>query len=79
MTLTVSPASISSAHGVAINQRLSVSGGTAPYTFASSLADVHVDATGNVTGTPANAESGAIAVHDSSSPAETASAAVTIS
>lgn len=76
--LTVNPASISSPAGSAISQTLTPSGGDPPYTFTSSLADVTVDGSGNVTGTPAAAESGEITVADSASPANTATVAVSI-
>jgi hypothetical protein len=76
MTLTVNPASVVSAHGTAINQRLVPTGGAAPYTFASNLVDVKVDASGNVTGTPAAAETGAITVRDGA--AATANVPITI-
>lgn len=76
--LAVSPASISSGPGAAIAVALVASGGTAPYSFASNLADVTVDASGNVAGTPAAVETGAITVTDSSTPPETADVPVTI-
>ena len=52
--------------GAAISTTLTVSCGTAPYAYASNLADVSVDASGVVTGTPAAAETGAITVTDAS-------------
>ena len=74
--LTVSPTSISSAPGAGITQTLTVSGGTAPYTFASDLADVSVDGSGNVSGTPASPETGTITVSDAAG--ATAPVSVTI-
>jgi len=78
VALSVSPSSISSAVGAAITQSLSVTGGTSPYTFDSSLADVLVDTSGNVTGTPTAAETGDIVVGDSATPSNTVSVPVTI-
>ena len=64
--LAVNPTAITGAVGAAISTTLTVSGGTAPYAYASNLADVSVDASGVVTGTPAAAETGAITVTDAS-------------
>lgn len=77
--VTVSPASIASPVGTALATVLVASGGTPPYTSVSSLADVSVDALGNVTGTPAAAETGTITVSDSATPPNTAVVPVTIS
>lgn len=77
--LLVSPTSINGSVGQSLTDSLSVSGGTAPYSFSSSLGDVSVDSSGNVTGTPAAAETGSVTVTDSSSPALTADVPVTIS
>jgi hypothetical protein len=79
VALSVSPASITGTAGTAITGTLSVTGGTAPYTFTSSLADISVDASGNLVGTPAAAEAGTITVTDSASTHATASVSVTIS
>jgi hypothetical protein len=76
--LSVEPTSISSAVGAALSGTITASGGTAPYAFSSSLADVSVDASGTLTGTPAAAETGTITVTDSSTPPQTASVSVTI-
>lgn len=67
-TLTVSPPSLSGAVGQLLAGTLSVTGGTAPYTFSSDLADVTVDGSGNYAGTPAAAENGTIRVNDSATP-----------
>lgn len=77
--ITVSPDAISGTAGQGVTATLSVSGGTSPYEFSSDLSDISVDASGNVSGTPAAAETGTITVTDSSSPALTASVSVTIS
>jgi len=66
--LAVSPSSITGTVGATLSQTLAVTGGTAPFTFASSLADVTVSATGDVGGTPAAAEMGEITVTDSATP-----------
>jgi hypothetical protein len=63
--LSVSPTSIAGAAGIASNQSLSVSGGTPPYSFVSSLADVAVDIVGGVTIAPDAARTGTITVTDS--------------
>lgn len=63
--LAVSPSSITGAVGAGLTATLSATGGTAPYSFSSSLADVTVDANGAVSGTPAAAETGTITVTDS--------------
>jgi hypothetical protein len=76
--LAVSPASVASGVGQSISTTLVPSGGTAPYTFSSSLADVTVNAGGEVSGAPTSAETGTITVTDSSTPPQTATVAVTI-
>lgn len=76
--LAVNPTSITSTAGSALTQTLSVSGGAAPYSFASNLADVAVDASGVMSGTPAAAETGEITVSDSATPPASASVSVTI-
>jgi len=78
-SLAVSPTAVTGTAGSAVTGVLSVTGGTAPYTFASSLADVTVDTNGNLGGTPAAAEAGTITVTDSSTPPQSAEVAVTIS
>jgi hypothetical protein len=75
--VSVSPAAISSAVGAGITVSLSVTGGTSPYSFSSSLGDVSVDSSGNVSGTPTAAETGLITVTDSGG--LTATVPVTIS
>ncbi len=77
--LSVSPASITGSVGAALTGTLSVTGGTAPYTFSSDLADVTVDNSGNYSGTPAAAENGTIRVNDSATPPGLFKVPVTIS
>jgi hypothetical protein len=64
--------------GQSISAQIVASGGTPPYTYASGLGDVTVTATGEVAGAPAAAETGAIAVTDSSTPPQSAEVSVTI-
>lgn len=77
-SLSVSPGTLGLAVGAAVTGQLSVSGGTAPYSFVSSLADVTVDSSGNLGGTPAAAETGTITVTDSSTPPLTADVPVSV-
>jgi hypothetical protein len=78
VALAVSPSTLSLTVGAAASVTLAVTGGTAPYAFSSSLADISVDASGAVTGTPAAAETGTITVTDSGSPALVETVPVTV-
>ncbi len=77
-SLTVSPSSIAVAVGAAVNETLSVSGGTAPYSFTAPDG-IEVDTNGVVTGSVAAAGTSEIGVADSSTPPLTASVEVTAS
>jgi hypothetical protein len=82
LTLGAFPAVTS---GVAVSETISVTGGTAPYTFAPATlpAGLSIDSTGLVTGTPTDASGTAepaftLGVTDSSSPALDGSQSYTI-
>jgi hypothetical protein len=79
VALSVTPTSLTGAVGQAFSATLAPAGGLEPYSFSSSLADLSVDATGAVSGTPAAAETGTITVSDSSSPTQSATVSVSIS
>lgn len=76
--LTVSPAALAVTVGAAVNDTLSVSGGTVPYSFTAPDGLV-VDAGGGVTGSIAVAGTSSIGVADSSTPPLTATVEVTAS
>jgi Tfp pilus assembly major pilin PilA len=74
--LTVDPTSISGTANSGVSATLNVSGGTPPYSFVSSLADISVDSNGVVSGSPTAAETGSIAVGDAAGGSATVSVSI---